>query len=33
MGRTFQEFVVLIGGLSCGAGFTIIALLLAGAFA
>lgn len=32
MGRTFQEFVVLAGGLACGSAFTVIALFIAGAF-
>lgn len=30
MGRTFQEVGVLVSGLLCGAGFTVIALALAG---
>lgn len=32
MGRTFDVFGVLIGGLVCGASFTLVALLLAGIF-
>jgi len=32
MGRTFQEFGVLVGGLACGAAFTVIALFIAGVF-
>jgi hypothetical protein len=31
MGRTFQEFVVLISGLLCGAVFMLIALAVSGA--
>jgi len=30
MGRTFQEFGVLVGGLACGAAFMVIALAVAG---
>ena len=31
MGRTFQEFGVLVSGVLCGAAFTLIALMIAGA--
>ena len=32
MGRTFQEFGVLVSGLVCGAAFMLIALGIAGLF-